>query len=161
MILLNLCAQSPVVKVYAYSRETIPGILPRFDDDSSRKAHPVVRPKAFYIYVETKKGKSISIGHVYADGKYFKTSFKKISTPVTIDKINGLPGKNNVEKLVSKTANDVYELRLLDETADWTGMAAAERSRKKNPLMVCITLGRKQYYPVLKEVTELEPVHGL
>lgn len=161
MMLPGIKAQSPVVKVYAYSRETIPGIIPKFDDDSTRKAFPVVRPKAFFIYVETKKGKAVSIGHVYADGRYFKTSFKKISTPVTIDKINGLPAKNNVEQLVSKTNNDVYELRFLEEATAWNGMAAAERARKKNPLMVCVTMGRRQYYPVVKEVTELEPVHGL
>jgi hypothetical protein len=161
LAITRLAAQLPVLKVYAYSRESIPGNIPRFDNDSMRKAHPLIIPRTYYVYAEVKKGNTLSAECIYAAGKYYKVTMTKVESPVRIDKVNGIVEKDNKETLVNKTSNDVYAFRLLEEITDWPAKAAAEKQRKGKPVLLCLVKGKKKIYAGAKEIVELEPVHGL
>ncbi len=149
-------AQSPVLNLYAYSRETQPGIRPETDD--AQQVNPL--PLTYYLYIKVTKGQKIKANGVWIKGKYFPASLEKVKSPVLVDNDVASINKKKLT-LVSKTTQDVYEIKLKDESPrDFKNNAERDKV-DNNEIVLVYTSNNKKLYSTVKTIKILPPVQGM
>jgi len=154
-------AQTPQIRVYAYSREITPGIIPDPGNDSIKKMPPVQLPKVYHIYAEIKKGYRVHINTAFIDGQYYHVSMQKVKTPVIKDRYEGMMNSDQKDLLVKRTANDVYEIKLGNTCLAFTGKKNADTMRTGKAVMLIADYKKTTSYPGLPEIKMLSPVQGM
>ena len=137
----GLLAQEGVIKLYAYSRNTIPGIRQEVLNDSDTASQKRESPfdVAFFLYAEVKKGTKLSVSGVWIRGKYYTATAKKVSTPV-LTPANKVAVMKQKDVLVNKTLNDVFAIQPV-ETISHVGLNENEKLlMKANELVIAIKL---------------------
>ena len=159
LFISNVRSQSPVIRLYAYSRVTNSGV-PDFNNKNQNTESSNL-PKDYFIYAEIKKGTGINISTAFIDGKYYNVTIKKIKTPVIKDQYEGVMNSNKKYILVKKSNNDMFEIKRNDQINDLSLLSKAEKMRKENSLMLIAKYKATILYPVLKNITVLQPVQGM
>ncbi len=159
LVISTVKSQSPIVKLYAFSRITSSGI-PDFNT-GNKTTDPDFLQIHYFIYAEIKKGSKILMDKAFIDGKYYNVTIKKIKTPVIKDRSEGVINSNKKYILVKKSNNDVYEIKRDDQIYDISILAEAQKMHKENSLMLIIKYKTAILYPVLKTIIVLQPVPGM
>lgn len=161
LITINVSAQR--VKIFAFSREVMPGnihIQPNIPH-AVDSAKPSPLNKTYFIYVQVKKDRAVGTGNIYIDGKYFKATLHKISTPVYIYKQQGVKSDDDKDLAVPKTADAVYEISLQQEVTDAAVLHAVKKEAGVNAVMLLFRINGKKVAAFSKSITQLAPVESM
>ncbi len=154
-------AQSPVVKTYAYSRDTLPGIREEIVNESDAGAQRKTPfPRIYFLYVEVAKGSNISVNGVWLQGKYYTATLKKVSTPVVIESDPVVVTKQK-DTLVKKTANDVYTVLLEGENSRDSYNPTEKELIINNEGVIFLTINKLTCYGAIKTVKALKPAAAM
>jgi hypothetical protein len=147
---MNACAQSPGVKVHAYSRVTIPGIRPESDKDNN------IFPVNYFIYLEVKKGTTVVAEGYWINGKYYATpGTEKVKSPVIVTEQTVI--KQQHDTLVKKTGNEVYMIGAAEEKSRTTNSDKEKKAIQENQLVLLVKINGKQQVISVKNIKELTP----
>jgi hypothetical protein len=144
-------AQSPIIKLYAFSQETMPGIKPASPEDGREINNAL--PMGYYFYAEVKRGAKVDMPDVCIKGVWHSATLQKVNTPVlaVVDAVV-IPNKKRV--LVKKTRNDVYRVipgeaseMAMDET--WQKLAAG------NEVVLVVQQANKKQYITVRKMVQL------
>lgn len=147
---LASCAQPSAVKTHIYSRVTLPGMRPENDTDNTNF------PKNYFIYAEVKKGVSFTAEGCWIDGRYFPvTGFEKITTPVIVMEQSVI--KEQLDTLVQKTANDVYQLTAGEEKSRSAANDGERKLVSENKFVLLLKINGKKQVVSSATIKELVP----
>jgi hypothetical protein len=160
--LMMNCAMAPsVVKTYAYSRATLPGIREEIVNESDAVApRKTPLPLTYFLYVEVPKGSNVSVNGVWLHGKYYTATLEKVSTPVVI-RTDPVVVTEQRDTLVKKTANDVYAVLLVDEVTRDPSDTAERQLITNNEAIVFLTINKVPCYSNVKTIKTLKPAAGM
>ncbi len=158
-VLIGLLAGAqPVSKLYAYSQVFIPGMIPQRDisEEPGRSIIPVRTNIIYYIYVKHNNSTLIQPKQIWIKGKWYKIlRAPLVKTPIYSDQ----PGN---KLLVPSTGYKVIQLQLGDSLAAVNKLPASVIKLKLNAeLILAYNWKGNTYYSSVKNISELEPVHGL
>jgi hypothetical protein len=151
LLVSGVWAQLPVIKLYACSQETIPGIKPVSPDDGKEINNAL--PVAYYLYAEVKKGTKPKITAVYIKGVLHSATLQKVTTPVLVvmDAVM-IPNKKKV--LVKKTRNDVYRV-IPGEVTKINEDARGQQLAAKNEVVLVINQHTIKQYASVGKIQQL------
>jgi hypothetical protein len=148
-------AQPVPVKTYVYSRETIPGVPPVLDSAGRPTNNPF--PVQYFLFVSVKKGIPVSVKGCWLNNKYFSARLKKVKTPVT-QLQNPVVPSGEMDTLVAKTNDDVYEV-VLGNTTSWVTAVPVEKILiRNNECVVFLRTGKNNIYGSAKTIKQLIPL---
>jgi hypothetical protein len=148
-------AQVAAVKTHAYSRETIPGVPPVLDSAGQPTNNPF--PIQYFLFVSVKKGTPVSVKGCWLNNKYFAARLKKIKTPIIQPKNPAVPS-GEMDTLVQKTNEDVYEVVLGNNTSWVTAVPVEKTLIRNNECVVFLRTGKKNIYGSAKTIKQLIPL---
>jgi len=141
-----LTAQSPVVKMLAYSRGTYAGI----PSGPGTPNNPF--PVKYLIYVVVRKGTPISVDSVCLKGHAYSATLQKVSSPVVVPHDVNVPSATT-DTLVPKTSDDVYQVDVEEK-----GPACADRAKElaqQNEAVLSLKSGNAMLYASAKTIVAL------
>ena len=155
----------PTVKMYAYSQETSPGMIPK--DVPDEDGNPVVGKKQqtinYYIFAAYSTSIKLSFLEVWINGKYYKIQSERVdSTPVVMINYN-IPDKPVKEVLVPATRLCVMSLAPIGEAGGTKTINSAwfRKTINQSALIVSYQYKGKKYYMSVKKIKPLLPVAGI
>jgi hypothetical protein len=150
-------AQLPVIKLYACSQETIPGIKPVSPEDGKEINNPL--PVAYYLYAEVKKGTRPKITAVYIKGVLHSATLEKVAAPVLVvmDAVT-IPYKKKV--LVKKTRNDVYRV-IPGEPATMNEDVRGQQLAVENEVVLVMNQRAGKQYATTRKIQQLPQLAGM
>ena len=147
------------VKLHAYQRQTLPGMIADGvvnEDGKVKSPKPQIRTTR-YIFLQVPKGKKTKVIRVWISGQSHDVSVDSVkSTPVILGKT---PVGNLVrnDTLVPRTGDMVLALsagtRLLSKP-----VKKLLKPIEDNELVVEYIIGRRSYYSFAREIKKLEPL---
>ncbi len=152
-------AQSPIA-MYAYSRETLPGIPGGPGAQGQGVAPGQVFPTKYYLFVQVKRGSQVSARWVWVRGSYYDCTLTKVRTPVTVESDPGIP-TGRTETLVPKTENDVYRVDLGN-----TMVRSASNDQEKelvasNQAVIALAVNKSMAYAAILSIKALRPAAAM
>jgi hypothetical protein len=150
-------AQSPIIKLYAFSQETMPGIKPASPEDGKEINNAL--PVGYYIYAEVKRGAKVDMPGICIKGVWHSTILQKVNTPVlaVVDAVV-IPNKKRV--LVKKTRNDVYRI-IPGEASEMAMDAAWQQLAAANEVVVAVQQANKKNYATVQKIGQLPQLAGM
>lgn len=154
----------PTIKIYAYSQETSPGMIPK--DVPDENGNPVVRKKQqninYYIFAAYSPSVKVNFLEVWINGKYYKVQSERVdSTPVVLINYN-IPDNPVKEVLVPATGLCVMSLAPIGEAGTKTIPSSWFRKTiSQSALIVSYQYKGKKYYMSVKKIKPLLPVAGV
>jgi hypothetical protein len=148
---------SPLLKVHAYVRHSTPGAVPKVV--ASENGAPIKKTATalvnYSIYVELKKGTTITINRLWIDGKAFKARKETVLETPVVFKQAGIGNQYQTDTLVPKTNNIVWKL-VQDGMINQS--QKPPKSLKGNALLVEYIWKGKKFYYAVKEWKKLPPL---
>lgn len=153
----EILAAQPVLKLYGYSQEVIPGNIPVVPDENGGiKPKRAVVNTQYYIYVQADSAVQVQLVEVWLAGQWDTVSSQSVvATPVIVS----YPEKKT---LVPVTRKKVLQLNPGDIlTGVMKPSAALQKLMKANALVVAYLWKGKKYYAALKKLVVLPVMHGI
>jgi hypothetical protein len=154
----------PFVKIYAYSRVTMPGTIPKnvTDENGNRINTKKESPVNYYIFASYNSSVKISFGEIWIKGKFYNVQTKNIdSTPVVLTN-EDIPGNPLKEILVPASKGKVMSIipgktkkSSLKKTSWFINMT------KHSELIISYIYHGKKYFIGVKKIKVLQPVAGV
>jgi hypothetical protein len=153
-------AQSPIIKAYAYSRSTIPGIREEVVNDRDSVIHRADNPfpVTYYLYVAAKKDTRLSISGVWLEGKYYTATLQKVKTPVVVENNSVVKQKDT---LVKKTGDDVYTIQLGNEKNPASLNEREKKLVQNNEVLFFLQSNKAACYSPVKTIKRLTPFSAM
>ena len=154
---LTLFSQ-PVVKIFAYEQDNLPGTRPAGVIDENGKPMKKAAPKKnYFIYLSFKNTCNITPVQIFIRGKSFTIDRTIIAKAPVEYTDNTIP--NNPEKttLVPATNNKVLEIPIAEPSAQQKKTTQVQKLTAKNDVVIAYTWNKKKYFVVLKEIKKLAP----
>lgn len=152
-----LAQTSPLLKVHAFVRHSTPGAVPKVV--ARENGAPIKKTASalvnYSIYVELKKGSSITINRLWIDGQAFKARKEIILETPVVFKQQAIGNQYQTDTLVPKTNNIVW--KLVQDGMQNTVSKVPEKF-KGNALLIEYVLKGKKYYFAVKEWKKLPPL---
>ncbi len=163
---LIACTSSaqPSIKMYAYSQETSPGMIPK--DVPDENGNPIVQKKQqtinYYIFAAYPPSAKLSFLEVWINGKYYKVQAERVdSIPVVMINYN-IPDNPVKEILVPATRLCVMSLAPIGDPGTKTIQSSwFRRTLSKSALIVSYLYKGKKYFISVKKIKPLLPVAGV
>jgi hypothetical protein len=157
-LLGNNAFSQPVVKVYAFEQDVIPGNIPVVTDENGNAVKKDWIRKEYRIFLSFRNSYKIAPAKIFIKGKAFDIgSANTVSSPV---QFTNIPDQKKIT-LVAKTSNKIVELEKGNEAAKKTYTATLKKLIDKNDVVIVYTWKGKNYYASVKELRKLEPQHNL
>lgn len=154
----GLWAQKPpVTKVHAYARYSTAGAAPAsIPGENGANIKKMSTTIANYsIFIETKKGVSVTIKKLWIEGKAYKIKKEVLSESPVLFKQQGIGNQYQTDTLVPKTANSIWKIvpnGLLE------GMAPLAKNKRGNALVLEYSWKGRNYVYTAKEWKKLPPL---
>ncbi len=153
-------AKGPVIKAYAYQRQTVPGTNPQksVDETGTIAQRPLKQFMDYFIYLETKKGQTIKPSKVWINGIPNQLKTEKISKTPVVFKREGIGETMIIDTLAPKTINAMIMIRPDGElTIDPLPLGKTNNSPAKGIRIEYYWKGKKYFYDI-NEIKTLEPL---
>lgn len=154
-------AKTPVKRSYGYKQATIPGIIPRYEENSGIQPIAKSKPKQtfnYWFYLEISKTEKIDITGLWISG---------IQHDIKIETINDLPvrkiiftglDKNDTTIMVPVTKNKVVLVYPSGETTNKKSNSSyIKQLTSKNDLVIRYLWKNQTYYSTIKKLKEINP----
>lgn len=154
-------AKTPVKRSYGYKQATIPGIIPRYEENSSIQPIDKTQPKQtfnYWFYLEISKTEKINITELWISG---------IQHDIKTETINDLPvrkiiftglDKNDTTIMVPVTKNKVVLVYPSGETTNKKSHSSyIKQLTSKNDLVIRYLWKNQTYYTAIKKLKEINP----
>ncbi|HET6722772.1 MAG TPA: hypothetical protein VFH07_08480 [Chitinophagaceae bacterium] len=154
-------AKTPVKRSYGYKQATIPGIIPRYEENSSIQPIDKTQPKQtfnYWFYLEISKTEKINITGLWISG---------IQHDIKTETINDLPvrkiiftglDKNDTTIMVPVTKNKVVLVYPSGETTNKKSHSSyIKQLTSKNDLVIRYLWKNQTYYTAIKKLKEINP----
>ena len=103
--------KTPIVKGFAYQRESTPGIIPKvIDEDGKESTKTITKINSYQLFIEYKKGTTIKPTRVWINGVAYRTRTENINATPVLFKTNTVANTYETDTLVNKTSNNVIQL---------------------------------------------------
>ena len=160
LLILSIAAISqaklPIVKGYAYLRESLPGIVPKTVDEKGNEIIHENKPIATYeLFLEYKKGNTIKPVKLWINGVPYRLRSEAITATPILYKRETVGNNFETDTLVKKTTYQV--MRLLSDGE----LNPAPMTRQKdsgNKLVVEYYWKAKKYSYTIKDIRKLTPL---
>lgn len=152
--------KGPVIKAYAYQRQTVPGTSPQksVDESGTIAQRPLKQFMDYFIYLETKKGQTIKPSKVWINGIPNQLKTEKIGKTPVVFKREGIGEKMIIDTLAPKTTNPMIMIRPDGElTIDPIPSGKTNNAPVKGIRIEYYWKGKKYFYDI-KEIKTLEPL---
>lgn len=153
-VLLFICCTSflqtgkyPVVKLYAYQQKVSGGA----NFSSKEKGRAKLQQ---YVYLLVRNGRSITVEHVWIDGRSVAFKTEETKAPVVIENSIKLGNTSAAETLVPETTHIVMQVLFTSETNTATGSPSRYRNY---PLLIKYNENGRTYYLGTKSWIMLTP----
>ena len=154
----------PSVKIYAYSQETTPGIIPKdVSDENGKPVSPQKEARVnYYFFAACSPSAKINFPEVWINGKYFKVQTSRVdSTPVVMTN-NNIPNNPVKEILVPVTRLRVISIVPIGTPGTKNIRSAWFRTMlNKSALIISYLYKDKKYFLRVKKIKPLLPVAGI
>ena len=149
-----------VLKIYSYSQQVTPGIIPKITGENNTVTTLGFKPRInYFLYAENLKQKTVIISDIWIDSVHYAVQSEKITgTPVEIITNDGT-GKTQKKQLVPKTLHDVFRLTPVSVT-DQTiiGKKLSVMISSSQLVAGFIYKGKKYFYQIQKMETLLPAI---
>jgi hypothetical protein len=155
-------AQStPIVKGYAFGRQTLSGVAPSIIVDEDGTERSSTKPPAieYFIYVETSPKMSVKFDNIWIKGKWYSVKTSEVKTlPVTVAKTT-YNSKILNDTLVYKTRSRLWQLNV-KEMIHLKGNLSSQAAKqsKTNEVVIAFRHKRKCNYYGIPKLKMLESV---
>ena len=160
LIFCSALFAQPVVKIYAYSQETTPGMKRSdvIEEGGEKIKNDAKSPVAYHLYFTYSGSAAVKITGAWINKKAYnvKTDVVK-KTPVVIPENNAIEQSKNIT-LVPKTKNKVLQVNLaslMNDAGSLTG--AKKKAVEESELVISYMVNGKKYYKAVKKITMLKP----
>ncbi len=155
---LNLFSQ-PVIKVFAFEQESLPGTIPAgVRDENGNPVKKAATKKNYFIFLSFKKTYNITPSQIFIRGKTFTIQTTEIrTTPIEHTNYN-IPNKPEKTILVPQTNNKVFELKINEATTQGKKTVSVQKLTDKNEIVIVYLWKSKKYFATLKKLKKLEPI---
>jgi len=156
---VNAQNKGPVIKAYAYQRQSLPGNIQKSDsEDGAVVKRPVKEFIDYYIYLETKKGQTVKPTKIWINGIPNQLKSEKISKTPVVYKREGIGDKMIIDTLVRKTSNPLLKINPDGElTIDPLPLGKTNNLPLLGVRIEYTWKGKKYYYDI-NEIKNLEPL---
>ena len=156
LLSLNLFSQ-PIIRVFAFEQENLPGTKPSgVTDENGKRVQKAAAKKNYFIFLSCDKAYSIAPTQVFIRNRAFTTKTTLVKkTPVQYIN-NNIPAKPEKITLVPATKNKVLELQLDETPVEMT--SATQKLTDKNDVVIVYLWKNKKYFLTVKKLKKLEPV---
>lgn len=146
----------PLVKAYAYLRESVPGAIPKTIDENGKEINTgPVNIKSYQLFLEYKKGTVLRPLRIWIDGRAYGLTMQTIGkTPYTFSR-PGIGSNVEIDTLVKKTSNNVYRIVPAEEIS---GTSSSKFAQVRNGLVIEYYVGKKLNHYVVKDIRKLSPM---
>ena len=154
-------AKTPVKRSYGYKQASIPGIIPRYEENSDIQPSSKTKPKQTYnywFYLEISKTEKINITGLWITG---------VQHDIITETINDLPvrkiiftgmDKNDTTIMVPITKNKVLLVYPSGETTNKkTNSNYIRQLAGKNDLVIRYLWKNQTHYATIKKLKEINP----
>lgn len=145
------------VKLYGYSQEVTPGMVPQRDIPDENNGGRVLKTPAVttFYYVYTRTSVLIQPDEIWIGGKWHVATTKLVkATPVVTE----YPAKKTLVPFTKLKVQLIERGDTLTNTAFIT--PALKKMMTANELIISYTWKGKKNYAALKKLTVLETIHG-
>lgn len=146
---------SPIGDVFAYSRETRPGIPPGPGVEASPDRSLETK---YFIYVVLRAGSTPTGASVWLKGRLHDATLREVETPVTIERDPAVPTDERIT-LVPATSSPTYQV-LPDEERPESDAAEEPMARDNDALVLIYVDGTSWQIPV-ETIEALPPAPGI
>ena len=150
----------PVIKVFAFEQESLPGTIPvGVKDENGNPIKKVAAKKNYFIFLSFKEKYDIVPTQVFIKGRLFdiKTANTK-ETPVEYTDRN-IPNNPQKQMLVPKTNNKVVEIALTEAAGSPVRRDPhLQKLIASNDIVVVYNWKQKEHFITLKTIKTLNPV---
>lgn len=153
-------SKGPVIKAYAYQRQTVPGTNPQksVDESGTIAQRPLRQFMDYFIYLETKKGQTIKPSKVWINGIPNQLKTEKITKTPVVFKREGIGEKMIIDTLAPKTNNPMLMIKPDGElTIDPLPLGKTNNAPVKGIRIEYYWKGKKYFYDI-NEIITLEPL---
>ena len=153
-------SKGPVIKAYAYQRQSVPGTNPQksVDESGTIAQRPLKQFMDYFIYLETKKGQTIKPTKIWINGIPNQLKTEKISRTPVVFKREGIGDKMIIDTLAPKTNNPLMLIKPDGElTIDPLPLGKTNNNPLKGIRIEYFWKGKKYYYDIA-EIKTLEPL---
>ncbi len=156
MLSLNLFSQ-PIIRVFAFEQENLPGTKPSgVTDENGKRVQKAAAKKNYFIFLSFDKAYSLAPAQIFIRNTAFTTKTTVVrKTPVQYIN-NNIPAKPEKITLVPATKNKVLELQLDETPVEMT--SATQKLTDKNDVVIVYLWKNKKYFLTVKKLKKLEPV---
>ena len=153
--------KTPVKRSYGYKQASIPGIIPRYEENSEIQPTAKTKPKQTYnywFYLEISKTEKINITGLWISGVQHDIKTETVNDlPVRKIIFTGLD-KNDTTIMVPLTKNKVVLVYPSGETTiKKTNSNYIKRLTSKNELVIRYLWKNKTHYATIKNLKEINP----
>ena len=148
----------PVIKVYAFEQDVLPGTVPVGTDENG---NPIKRPankENYLIFLSYKKNCIVTPSQVFIKGAAYNVEAVTVQkTPVeSIDR--NIPGQPKKTILVDVTSNKVVQTQLSEMPVEAKPTSAIKKWVKENEVVIVYLWKKKKYYLKVKKFKKLAPI---
>ena len=145
----------PVVKIFAFEQENLPGTIPSgVKDENGNPQKKDAAKKNYFIYLSFKKTYDITPVQIFIKGKAFLIQANVLQkTPVEYVN-NTIPAEKMI--LVPKTTNKVLKIKVSEISMQDKKNAYIQKLSNKNDIVIAYLWNKKKYFIALKKLKKLE-----
>lgn len=159
--LAQLVQAQPVLKWYAFSQVSTPGMIPaKVPREDGQPAVETPRfNTTYYIYVSMQPTSSISLEKVWIGGKQYKTYFAPVDSTPVVNYHYGIGNKVDITTMVPRTKLQVLQLVVQEEISqpDYKPTPVVSKMIGKSALVISYRYKGKLYYSYISKFKELLP----
>ena len=146
---------TPIVKGYAYLRESTPGIVPKVvGEDGKESIQSDTKVQSYQLFIEYKKSTTIKPNKIWIKGVAYKVRVENVASTPLLFKTNTVGNTYLTDTLVTKTNNKVMQLLPDGE------LKPLPKSKPKNAtdnIIVEYSYKGKTYRYTFKEIIKITP----
>ena len=154
----------PAVKIFAYSQQTTPGIIPKGvpsenDNPSGSKKSASIN---YFFFASYKPGMIIDFSEVWIGKGYYKVQTEAVSSTPVVMINKDIPDQPVKEELVPATKQQVVSISPVGSPGNKTiDSAWFRKMQNKSALIVSYLYKGKKYFIPVKNIKPLLPAAGM
>lgn len=156
----NAQSKGPLIKAYAYQRQSVPGASPQksVDETGAVAQRPLRQFMDYFIYLEIRKGQTVKPSKIWLNGIPNQLKTEKIAKTPVVFKREGIGEKMIFDTLAPKTSNSLLMIKPDGElTIDPLPLGKSNNIPLKGIRIEYYWKGKKYNYDIT-EIKTLEPL---
>jgi len=149
----------PVVKIFAFEQENMPGTKPAgVIDENGKAVKKAAAKKKYFVFLSYKKTYNVMPVQIFIKDKSFSIQTITIRTSPVEYTSNTVISNPEKTVLVPATKNKVLEIKIAQLQHQEKIPESAKKLVNKNDVVIAYIWNKRKYFATLQKISTLEPV---